>query len=99
MGRATVDPHTVDQHAAAHAAGGAVLATTLGRRKSGKDVCEVWHYWLTDWQSQYGAGKAQVTPESVEAYWDTPEQRLVQPERAEREQPVVQLRRYLVYQR
>ena len=50
-------------------------------------------YWLTDGHSQYAAGKAQITPESVEAYWDTPEQRDVQPVRAAEEQPVLQLRR------
>ena len=76
-----------------------MLATTLRRDRGGKKIRKTNAYCLTHGHSQYAAGKAQITPESVEAYWDTPEQRLVQPERAEREQPVVQLRRYLVYQR
>ena len=80
-----------------------MLATTLGRERweeqsvsqslRWEENPENKFYWLTDGHSQYAAGKAQITPESVEAYWDTPEQRDVQPVRAAEERPVLQLRR------
>ena len=70
-----------------------MLATTLRRDRGGKKIRKTNAYCLTHGHSQYAAGKAQITPESVEAYWDTPEQRDVQPVRAAEEQPVLQLRR------